>query len=149
MILRVAALIVLFSGSAALADEKAVAAPPVPAASTNGRDAYQVVILRRGPKAADFTKAELQKMEGAHQAHLQQLMESGRLLVVGPFADQADTSFRGMCLYQAGSVAEARRLAEADPAVQSGRVRVEVMTWMTVQGALAFPFRANAPSSAK
>ena len=54
-----------------------------------------------------------------------------------------------MCLYQAGSVAEARRLAEADPAVQSGRVRVEVMTWMTVQGALAFPFRPNAPSSAK
>ncbi len=148
MILRVAALIVLFSGSAALADEKA-GAPPVPAASTNGRDAYQVVILRRGPKAADFTKAELQKMEGAHQAHLQQLMESGRLLVVGPFADQADPSYRGMCLYQAGSVAEARRLAEADPAVQSGRVRVEVMTWMTVQGALAFPFRANAPSSAK
>jgi uncharacterized protein YciI len=148
MILRVAALIVLFSGSAVLADEKA-GAPPPPAASTNGRDAYQVVILRRGPKAADFTKAELQKMEGAHQAHLQQLMESGRLLVVGPFADQADPSYRGMCLYQAGSVAEARRLAEADPAVQSGRVRVEVMTWMTVQGALAFPFRANAPSAAK
>ena len=68
MILRVAALIVLFSGSAALADEKAGA--PAPAASTNGRDAYQVVILRRGPKAADFTKAELQKMEGALQAHL-------------------------------------------------------------------------------
>ena len=148
MILRVAALIVLFSGSAVLADEKA-GAPPPPAASTNGRDGYQVVILRRGPKAADFTKAALQQMEGAHQAHLQQLMESGRLLVVGPFADQADTSFRGMCLYQAGSVAEARRLAEADPAVQSGRVRVEVMTWMTVQGALAFPFRANAPSSEK
>ena len=41
--------------------------------------------------------------------------------------------------FETGSVAEARALAEADPAVKAGRLRVEMMTWYTEKGALAFP----------
>jgi len=37
------------------------------------------------------------------------------------------------------TVPAARRLAEADPAVAAGRLEVEVMTWYTQKGALAFP----------
>jgi uncharacterized protein YciI len=112
------------------------------------RDVYQVVILRRGPKARSFTQDELRKMEAAHQAFLQRQVDSGKLVAIGPFADQADPTYRGMCLYRAGGVEEARKLAEGDPAVVAGRVRVEVMTWMTPRGWLAFPLLAGATSSA-
>ena len=63
----------------------------------------------------------------------------GYAVVAGPFGDQDDERLRGLVLYRVGSVDEARRLAEADPAVQAGRLEVEVMTWYTEKGALAFP----------
>ena len=42
-------------------------------------------------------------------------------------------------MYQVGSLSEARRLAESDPAVRAGRLRVEVMNWYTEKGAICFP----------
>jgi uncharacterized protein YciI len=66
------------------------------------------------------------------------MREQGHLLVAGPFRDQDDDTFRGMCLY-ALPLAEARSLAESDPAVRAGRMRVEALTWLTQKGALAFP----------
>ena len=61
------------------------------------------------------------------------------MVVAGPFAEQDDKTAEGLCLYRTGSVAEARSLAEADPAVKAGRLRVEAMTWYTEKGALTFP----------
>jgi len=67
------------------------------------------------------------------------MAREGYAVVAGPFGDQDDERLRGLVLYRVGSVGEARRLAEADPAVQAGRLEVEVMTWYTEKGALAFP----------
>jgi hypothetical protein len=44
-----------------------------------------------------------------------------------------------MCVYRVGSIDEARKLAEDDPAVKAGRLRVEVMTWYVQKGYMAFP----------
>lgn len=132
-----AAMFVLWAGTARAED-----------AVQASRESYQVVILRRGPKASSFTQEELRKMEAEHQAFLQRQLESGKLVAIGPFANQEDPTYRGMCLYRAGSVAEARKLAEGDPAVAAGRVRVEVMTWVTPKGWLAFPLLAGFTSAA-
>jgi uncharacterized protein len=102
-------------------------------------DTYSLVMLRRGPRAHEYDDDEevLHLLQAQHLAHLDAMRERGVLLVAGPFGDQEDESFRGMCVYRTG-LAETRTLAEADPSVQAGRMRVEVMKWLTKPGAVSF-----------
>ena len=60
----------------------------------------------------------------------------------GPVRDQADVTLRGLAFYRTGSLAEARQLAEADPAVRAGRLAVEIMTWYCPPGTMSKPGRA-------
>jgi uncharacterized protein YciI len=98
-------------------------------------DQYTLVLLKRGPKAFQFSEEELEKLQEQHLAHLDSLREQGVMLVGGPFDDQPDETLRGMSIYSVG-LDEARRLSEQDPAVQAGRLAVEVMTWWTKPGEL-------------
>ena len=98
-------------------------------------DGYNFVLLRRGPRALEFSDEELERLQAAHLAHLDAMKEQGHLLVAGPFSDQPDETLRGFCLYRT-SVDETRRLAESDPSVQAGRMAVDVMGWWTARGAL-------------
>ncbi len=100
-------------------------------------DQYAFVLLRRGPRAAEFTDEELGVLQAAHLAHLDGLTARGKLVAGGPFSDQSDESLRGFCLY-ATSLDEARELAESDPSVRAGRMAVDVMTWWTKKGSVSF-----------
>jgi uncharacterized protein len=100
-------------------------------------DSYTLVLLKRGPKAFDFSEEELEELQTQHLAHLNSLREQGVILVGGPFSDQPDETLRGLSLYSVGRE-EARRLAEADPSVRAGRLAVDVMTWWTQPGELRF-----------
>ncbi|HEY1908896.1 MAG TPA: YciI family protein, partial [Myxococcaceae bacterium] len=114
-----------------------VALSMVLAAGAGGHDAgadppaamerYSLVLLRRpangGPKVAD-----LEALQRQHIGHLQAMARAGKMVVAGPFDDQADPRMRGMCLYRV-SLEEARRLAQEDPMVKAGRLEVEVLTW--------------------
>ncbi len=97
------------------------------------------MLLERPAKPTEYPEAKLQEIQAAHLAHLRRMAREGHLVVAGPFDDQDDLGKRGLALYRVGGVEEARRLAEADPAVRAGRLKVEVMTWYTEKGALAFP----------
>jgi uncharacterized protein YciI len=98
-------------------------------------DSYTLVLLKRGPKAFDFSEEELEELQTQHLAHLNSLREQGVILVGGPFSNQPDETLRGLSLYSVG-LEEARRLAEADPSVRAGRLAVDVMTWWTPPGEL-------------
>jgi uncharacterized protein YciI len=102
-------------------------------------DTYSFVLLRRGPRAHEYDADEevLDRLQAQHLAHLAAMRDRGALLVAGPFTDQEDETYRGLCVYRTG-LAETRALAESDPSVQAGRMRVEVMTWLTEQGTVAF-----------
>jgi uncharacterized protein YciI len=100
---------------------------------------YQLVLLRRAPDAPKLADAVLEQLQAQHIGHLKKMAAAGKMMVAGPFDDQPDPSLRGLCLYRVGSVEEARRLATEDPMVKAGRLRPEVMTWMTEKGALTFP----------
>ena len=100
-------------------------------------DTYSLVIKLRGPRAGEYEGEELDRLQAAHLAHLAQLKEEGHLLASGPFDDQDDDSYRGLGIYGV-PLEEARALAESDPAVQAGRLRIEVMTWYTPKGELSF-----------
>ena len=60
----------------------------------------------------------------------------------GPVSDQPDPSLRGLTFYRTGSLEEARRLAEADPAVRAGRLAVDIMIWYCPPGTMREPGRA-------
>ena len=101
-------------------------------------DVYELVILRRAegrPEIDDETAEQLQRQ---HLGHFAVMKEAGHMKVAGPLDEQPDESWRGICIYQVGSIEEARRLAELDPAVRAGRLSIEVMRWYTAKGALRF-----------
>jgi uncharacterized protein YciI len=100
-------------------------------------ESYSFVLLKRGPRASEFSDQELDRLQEQHLAHLAAMQEQGYMLLAGPFSDQADETLRGFCLYRT-SVEETRRLAESDPSVQAGRMAVDVMGWWTRKGSLPF-----------
>jgi uncharacterized protein YciI len=100
-------------------------------------DGYSFVLLKRGPRALEFTDEQLDRLQEQHLAHLAAMSEQGHLVLAGPFSEQADETLRGFCLYRT-SVEETRRLAESDPSVQAGRIAVDVMGWWTKRGSLPF-----------
>jgi uncharacterized protein YciI len=100
-------------------------------------DGYSFVLLKRGPRAFEFSDDELERLQSQHLAHLDEMREQGHLVLAGPFSEQADETLRGFCLYRT-NVEETRRLAESDPSVQAGRMAVDVMGWWTKRGSLPF-----------
>jgi uncharacterized protein len=100
-------------------------------------DQYAFVLLRRGPRAAEFSDEQLAVLQARHIAHLDAMTARGKMVAGGPFSDQPDDSLRGFCLYATG-LDEARKLAESDPSVQAGRMAVDVMSWWTKKGSVSF-----------
>ena len=65
------------------------------------------------------------------------LRDRGFLIGGGPLVDQDDERLRGISI-MACDPETARRLSNEDPAVQAGRLAVEVMTWMVPAGNVRF-----------
>jgi len=121
------------------AASRSVPAPKATPALPPNMETYQLVLLWRGPRSTGEVTPESQEIQRRHIAHLQAMGKAGKMVVAGPFSDQPDAALRGACLYRVGSIEEARALAEQDPAVQAGRLRVEVLTWWVEKGVMEFP----------
>ncbi len=93
---------------------------------------YYVAFLHRGPKWAAATTPETERIQKEHMANIRRMAESGKLIVAGPFTD--DGELRGMFIFRVDSLEEARALADADPAVQAGRLSVELHPWLSAKG---------------
>lgn len=98
-------------------------------------DSYTFVLLRRGPRADDYSDEELEGLQAAHLAFLDSMRERGHLVLAGPFRDQEDETKRGLAIYRT-TLDETRRLTQQDPSVQAGRIAIEAMTWLTPKGVL-------------
>jgi uncharacterized protein YciI len=105
-----------------------------PATDISSMDTYYFAFLRRGPKAAQMPKEEVAKIQEAHMGHIQSMAASGSLVLAGPFAE--DGELRGVFIFKVATIDEARALAEADPAVQAGRLVVDLHPWHVPKGAL-------------
>ena len=122
----------------------ATAAPPTLAADPPFEmESVQLVLLMRAPTWKKLPAEESEALQKQHMAHLTAMGASGRMVAAGPFSDQADPAYRGVCIYRVGSVAEARALAEQDPIVKAGQLRVEAMTWWFGKGYVTFPKAAD------
>jgi uncharacterized protein YciI len=99
-------------------------------------EAFELAVLRRPPGASTYDEATLSQIQAEHVAYHATLREAGQVVTNGPVTDQVDESLRGLTFYRTGSLAEARRLAEADPAVRAGRLTVDVMRWYCPTGTM-------------
>lgn len=93
-----------------------------------------LVLLVRGPAWTPEETEATDRLQIAHLAHLKRLRDSGQLIMVGPLTDGGQR--RGVCIYRTGSLEEAKALAEADPAVQAGRLAVEIHPWWVSESVL-------------
>jgi uncharacterized protein YciI len=81
---------------------------------------------------------DLDALQARHLEYRAQLRRQGVIVVNGPFDQQSDITLRGMSLF-ACDLDEARRLSDADPSVQAGRLSYDVFEWWVAAGTLAFP----------
>jgi uncharacterized protein YciI len=98
-------------------------------------DAYTVVFLRRPPDAPNLPENELEDLQQQHLAFNGKMRAEGNIVFNGPLSGQPDETLRGISIYRT-SVEDARRLASEDPAVQAGRLAIDVFTWYVQPGVL-------------
>ena len=91
-----------------------------------GMKHYVMAFLKAGPRRDhdSITAAQIQK---AHMANINRLAAEGKLVVAGPFEDNGE--LRGIFIFNVTSMEEAKSLTESDPAVQSGRLIMELHPW--------------------
>jgi uncharacterized protein len=97
---------------------------------------FELVFLKRPDNRPEIPEGEEARLQGLHLAYLGAMGEAGHMRLAGPLDQQPDPSLRGLALYQTGSLERARELASADPAVQAGRLAVEVMYFYCPEGSL-------------
>jgi uncharacterized protein YciI len=98
-------------------------------------DEYTLVLLYRGLTPPELDDAASERLQRQHLGHLETMKRGGALLASGPFSKQPDEALRGLCIYRAG-LEEAKAMAESDPAVRRGRLRIVAFNWYTRKGAL-------------
>jgi len=101
---------------------------------------YVAGFFHRGPKWTSEETAETRRIQEGHLANFRKLAEAGKLIVAGPFSDAGE--LRGMLIFKLASVDEARDLMEADPALQSGRLVLDLHLWFAAAGLHVNPPKA-------
>jgi uncharacterized protein YciI len=109
---------------------QATRVPPETAAPKADDDAMGevfLVLLKRGPAWTAERTDKTRAIQEAHMANIKAQWEAKKLIIAGPIGDDGDT--RGVFVYQAATLADARALADADPAVKAGRLVPEIHSW--------------------
>lgn len=97
--------------------------------------AYYLGLLVRGPKFSPEDSPERQKIQEGHMANIKRLGDMGKLVAAGPFAE--DIGLRGIFVFRVATMQEALELTNTDPAVQSGRLAIQLYEWKLPSEAFA------------
>lgn len=96
---------------------------------------YFIAFLKRGPNRSQ-NKVEADSLQALHMAHLGKMYEEGYADISGPFGDEGE--IRGITIYNTPTLEIADSLANADPMVKAGRLKIEIHPWWAAKG---FPLR--------
>jgi uncharacterized protein YciI len=88
---------------------------------------YYLGFLKRGAKWTPEVTPETQRIQEAHLKNIGRLHEMGKLMAAGPFLE--DTDLRGIFVFKTATIEEANELTNTDPAVQAGRLRIDLYEW--------------------
>jgi uncharacterized protein YciI len=102
-------------------------------------ESFELVMLRTPASPTPYDDGKLDRIQSEHLSFHASMREAGHVVTNGPLRGQPDEDLRGLTFYRVGSLEQARRLAESDPAVQAGRLEVQVMTWLCPPGTMAKP----------
>lgn len=97
---------------------------------------YQLAFLLAGPNR-QAEQAEAKRIQEAHMAHIRRMAEAGKLVAAGPFVEEQ--RLRGIFVFKMDSLEEAKALAQQDPAVQAGRLVLDIHPWLVADGVLPPP----------
>ena len=90
--------------------------------------------LTRGEKWTPETTPATQEIQKGHMANINRLAQMKKLIAAGPFGD--DGRLRGIFVFRVGSLEEAKTLTATDPAIQAGRLAMDIHPWMVPEGVL-------------
>ncbi len=96
---------------------------------------YFIAFLKKGPTRSQ-TKEEADSLQKLHLAHLGRMYEESYADISGPFGDDGD--IRGITIYNVPTQKMADSLANLDPMVKAGRLKIEIHPWWAAKG---FPLR--------
>lgn len=100
-------------------------------------DEHTIVFLVRPHDAPSFSEDELDRLQTEHLTYLRDLVRRGALVVNGPLIEQTDERLRGISIYGV-PLDEALGLANADPMVRAGRLKIDGARWLTASGDATF-----------
>jgi uncharacterized protein YciI len=91
-----------------------------------GMRTYVLAFLKAGPNRNQDPRTA-DALQRAHLDNIRRLSDQGKLALAGPFTDEGPV--RGIYVFNVATVEEARMLTESDPAVQAGRLEMELHPW--------------------
>ncbi len=91
-----------------------------------GMRRYVMAFLKAGPNR-DQDAAEAERLQRAHLDNIRRLADAGKLALAGPFLD--DGELRGIYVFNVATIEEALELTASDPAIQAGRLVMELHPW--------------------
>lgn len=95
-------------------------------ADAYGMRRYVMALLKEGPnRNQDSTEAA--QIQRSHLDNISRMAEEGSLVMAGPFFD--DWEVKGIYIFAVETIEEAEELTKTDPAIQSGRLVMELHPW--------------------
>ncbi|MEQ9567381.1 MAG: YciI family protein, partial [Pseudomonadales bacterium] len=91
-----------------------------------GMRRYVMALLKAGPNR-DQDSTEAAQLQRAHLDNITRMAEEGKLVLAGPFFDNWDV--KGIYIFAVETVEEAEELTKTDPAIQAGRLIMELHPW--------------------
>lgn len=104
-------------------------------AAERGSLALELFAVRSVPAVSP---EEMRAILPDHLAYQAEMERAGTLFLAGPLSDESgeEMSGAGLIIYRAGSLSEARRIAEADPMHAHGGRTFTICRWMVNEGSL-------------
>jgi len=106
-----------------------------------------LVLLKKGPAWSPEVTPASQALQDAHLANIMAMWKARKLIIAGPVEDAAD--LRGIFVFQAASLDEAKAWANSDPAVKAGRLVPVIYPWWVEKGVLPEAGSYCGPTQAK
>ncbi len=91
-----------------------------------GMRKYVMAFLKSGPNRDQDAETSRKLMQG-HMDNIGRMAKEGKLALAGPFMDNG--ALRGIYVFNTDSLEEAKKWTETDPAIQAGRLEMELHPW--------------------
>lgn len=92
---------------------------------------YYIAFLNSGANRSQ-SKTEADSLQVLHLEHLGRMYEAGYADISGPMGEEGD--LRGLTIYNVPTKAMADSLANLDPMVKAGRLKIDIKPWWAAKG---------------